>query len=65
MGPDADEAAATGAAAMALTVDSQLKSVKNTIETQFLAAFQEVEPQISVVADAAQICGGFGYDFIT
>lgn len=52
--------AATGAAAMALTVDSQLKSVKNTLETQFLAAFQKVEPQISVVAGALK--DAFGSD---
>lgn len=44
--------AAQGAAAMALTVDSQFKSVKNTLETQFLKAFEDIQPQIAVVARA-------------
>ena len=42
--------AAAGAAAMSLTIDSQLKGVKNTLETQFLGAFQNIQPQISLVA---------------
>jgi TP901 family phage tail tape measure protein len=44
--------AAIGAAAMAMTIDSQFKSVKNTLQTQFLAAFDNIAPQMSVVAQA-------------
>lgn len=41
---------AQGAAAMALTVDAQFKSVKNTLQTQLGAAFVEIQPQLSLVA---------------
>ena len=44
--------AAIGAAAMALTVNSQLKSVKNTLDTTFVKAFQDIQPQISLVSTA-------------
>lgn len=44
--------AAIGAAAMALTINSQLKSVKNTLEVSFVKAFQDIQPQISLVATA-------------
>jgi TP901 family phage tail tape measure protein len=44
--------AALGAAAMALTINSQLKSVKNTLDVSLVKAFQEVQPQISLVATA-------------
>lgn len=44
--------AALGAAAMALTVNSQLKSVKNTLEVVFVKAFREIQPEISLVATA-------------
>ncbi len=42
--------AARGAAAMALTVESQMKSVKNTLETTLVKAFQGIQPELSVVA---------------
>lgn len=42
--------AAEGAAAMALTTDAQLKSIKNTIETQFAKTLKDIEPQISLVS---------------
>jgi TP901 family phage tail tape measure protein len=42
--------AAIGAAAMALTVKSQFESVKNTLQTQFVAAFQDIQPQLSLIA---------------
>lgn len=42
---------AQGAAAMALTVDAQFKSVKNTLETSFLTAFQNITPELSLVAN--------------
>lgn len=41
---------AQGAAAMALTVDAQFKSVKNTLETVLVKAFREIQPELSVVA---------------
>lgn len=41
---------AQGAAAMALTIDAQFKSVKNTLQTQLGAAFVEIQPQLSLVA---------------
>lgn len=44
--------AALGAAAMALTINSQLKSVKNTLDVSLVKAFQEIQPQISLVATA-------------
>jgi TP901 family phage tail tape measure protein/lambda family phage tail tape measure protein len=44
--------AAIGAAQMSLTVDAQFKSVANTIQTVFLAAFQKVSPEISAVASS-------------
>ena len=44
--------AAIGAAAMALTINSQLKSVKNTLEVSFVKAFQDIQPQISLVSTA-------------
>lgn len=44
--------AALGAAAMALTINSQLKSVKNTLDVSLVKAFQDVQPQISLVATA-------------
>lgn len=42
--------AALGAAQMALTVDSQFKSVKNTLQTSLVGAFKEIEPQLLVFA---------------
>lgn len=42
--------AAIGAAAMALTVDAQFKSVKNSFETTLVKAFQGIQPEISLVA---------------
>lgn len=41
---------AQGAAAMALTIDAQFKSVKNTLETTFVKAFDNIQPQLSLVA---------------
>jgi TP901 family phage tail tape measure protein len=46
---------ALGAIAMAQTTDSQLKSVVNTLQTQFLVAFQSVSPQINEVARALKV----------
>lgn len=43
---------AQGAAAMALTIDSQFKSVKNTLQVSLVKAFQEIQPQLSVVAQS-------------
>lgn len=42
--------AAIGAASMSLTVDSQFKSVKNTLETSFVKAFQDIQSQLLLVA---------------
>lgn len=42
--------AAIGAAAMALTVDAQFKSVKNSLETTLVKAFQDIQPELSLVA---------------
>lgn len=41
---------AQGAAAMALTVDSQFKSVGNTLQVSLIKAFQDIQPQLSLVA---------------
>ena len=41
---------ARGAAAMALTVDAQFKSVKNTLQTVLVQAFEDIQPQLSLVA---------------
>lgn len=41
---------AQGAAAMALTVDSQFKSVANTLQVTLIKAFQGIQPQLSLVA---------------
>lgn len=42
--------AAIGAASMALTVESNFKSVKNTLQTQFLGAFQDIQAPLNMVA---------------
>ncbi len=42
--------AAQGAAAMALTVDAQFKSVKNSFEVTLVKVFQDIQPQLSLVA---------------
>lgn len=42
--------AAIGAAQMSLTVENQFKSVSNTLKTVFLEAFQQVSPQLTMVA---------------
>jgi TP901 family phage tail tape measure protein len=41
---------AVGAAAMAMTVESQFKSVKNTFETQLVKAFQGIQPELTLIA---------------
>ena len=43
---------ALASAQLALTTENQLKSVKNTLETTFVKVFNQIEPEINILAGA-------------